>query len=79
MQISIRNDKYETILQLHTDENQNLTIQTVPSRRKARISEVYKDGKDMCYQIDINIPEELVEQISNDALLNELRRRMVIV
>ena len=77
MQITIRNDKYETILRLHTDEKQNLTIETVPSRRKAKISEVYRDGDDICYQIDVSVPEEIVQQISNDVLLNELRRRMV--
>ena len=75
MEISIRNDRCETILLLHSDENEKLTIQTVPSRRKAYVSEKYKDS----YQVTVNIAEELVEQISNDALLNELRRRMVIV
>nr|WP_297935691.1 hypothetical protein [uncultured Lachnoclostridium sp.] len=80
MEISIRNDRCETILLLHSDENEKLTIQTVPSRRKAYVSEKYKDSDgEMCYQVTVNIAEELVEQISNDALLNELRRRMVIV
>lgn len=80
MQISIRNDRYETILLLHIDENEKLIVETVPSRRKAYVSEKYRDGNgEMCYKVTINIAEELVEQISNDALLNELRRRMVIV
>ena len=79
MQISIRNDRCETILLLQSDENEKLTIQTVPSRRKAYISKKYKDSDgEMCYQVTVNIAEEFVEQISNDALLNELRRRMVI-
>ena len=43
------------------------------------ISDVYTDQYgELCYTVETCFKEEIVEQLSNDDLLNELKKRMVI-
>lgn len=43
------------------------------------ISDVYTDQDgELCYTVETCFKEEIVEQLSNDDLLNELKKRMVI-
>lgn len=78
MNIVIRNDRYETILKLHCEKNGTLTIEPVPSERKAYMIDIFVDSNgEVTYKIELSMPEEAIEQISTDDLLREVRRRMV--
>lgn len=79
MNIVIRNDRYETILKLHCEKNGSLTIEPVPSKRKAYMSDIFADNNgEVTYKVEVSMPEEVIEQISTDDLLREIRRRMVL-
>lgn len=77
MNIVIRNDRYETILKLHCEKNGTLTIKPVPSERKAYMIDIFADSNgEVTYKIEVSMPEEIIEQISTDDLLREVRKRM---
>ena len=78
MNITVRNDRYETILKPHCEKNGTLTIESVPSERKAYMIEIFADNNgEVTYKVEVSMPEEIIEQISTDDLLREVRRRMV--
>lgn len=78
MYIEVKNERNETILYLHI-KNNKVDIVNVVSKRNSWVSDIWEDSnQEVCYEIITKVPEELVEQISNDALLDELRSRMVI-
>ena len=78
MNIIIRNDRYETILKLHCEKNGTLTIEPVTSERKAYMIDIFADNNgEVTYKIELSMTEEILEQISTDDLLREVRRRMV--
>lgn len=78
MNIVIRNDRYETILKLHCEKNGTLTIEPVPSGKKAYMIDIFADSNgEVTYKIEVSMPEEIIEQISTDDLLREVRKRMV--
>lgn len=60
-------------------KDSELTIFQVPSKRTSWISDVYTDQDgELCYTVETCFKEEIVEQLSNDDLLNELKKRMVV-
>lgn len=78
MKIKIKNDRNEVIALLQAKDS-GLTIFQVPSKRTSWISDVYTDQDgELCYTVETCFKEEIVEQLSNDDLLNELKKRMVI-
>ena len=78
MYIEVKNERNETILYLHV-KNNKVDIVNIISKRKSWVSDIWEDSnQEICYEIITKVPEELVEQISNDALLDELRSRMVV-
>lgn len=78
MYIEVKNERNETILSLHI-KNNKVDIVNVISKIKSWVSNVWEDSnQEICYEIITKVPEELVEQISNDALLDELRSRMMV-
>lgn len=78
MYIEVKNERNETILYLHV-KNNKVDIVNIISKRKSWVNNIWEDSnQEICYEIITKVPEELVEQISNDALLDELRSRMVI-
>lgn len=78
MNIVIRNDRYETILKLYCEKNDTLTIKPVPSEREAYMIDIFADSNgEVTYKVEVSMPEEIIEQISTDDLLREVRRRMV--
>lgn len=78
MKIKIKNDRNEVIALLQAKDSE-LTIFQVPSERTSWISDVYTDQDgELCYTVETCFKEEIVEQLSNDDLLNELKKRMVI-
>lgn len=78
MKIKIKNDRNEVIELLQAKDSE-LTIFQVPSKRTSWISDVYTDQDgELCYTVETCFKEEIVEQLSNDDLLNELKKRMVI-
>lgn len=78
MNIVIRNDRYETILKLHYEKNGTLTIKPVPSEREVYMIDIFADSNgEVTYKVEVSMPEEIIEQISTDDLLREVRRRMV--
>lgn len=55
----------------------------MPSKRtswiRSWISNVYTDQEgELCYTVETCFKEKIIEQLSNEDLLNELKRRMVI-
>lgn len=77
MYIEVKNERNETILYLHV-KNNKVDIVNIISKRKSWVNNIWEDSnQEICYEIITEVPEELVEQISNDALLDELRSRMV--
>ena len=78
MKIKIKNDRNEVIALLQAKDSE-LTIFQVPSKRTSWINDVYTDQDgELCYTVETCFKEEIVEQLSNDDLLNELKKRMVI-
>ena len=78
MKIKIKNDRNEVIALLQAKDSE-LTIFQVPSKRTAWISDVYTDQDgELCYTVETCFKEEIVEQLSNDDLLNELKKRIVV-
>lgn len=78
MKIKIKNDRNEVIALLQAKDSE-LTIFQVPSKRTSWISDVYTDQDgELCYTVETCFKEEIVEQLSNDDLLSELKKRMVI-
>jgi hypothetical protein len=78
MKIKIKNDRNEVIALLQAKDSE-LTIFQVPSKRTSWISDVYTDQDgELCYTVETCFKEEIVEQLSNDDLLNELKKRMVV-
>ena len=42
------------------------------------MSDIFADSNgEVTYKVEVSIPEEIIEQISTDDLLREVRRRMV--
>lgn len=79
MYIEVKNERNETLLALRINNNQ-IDIIDILSKRKSWVSNVWEDfSQELCYEITTKVPEELVEQISNDTLLDELRSRMAEV
>lgn len=77
MYIEVKNERNETILYLHV-KNNKVDIVNIISKRKSWVNNIWENSnQEICYEIITEVPEELVEQISNDALLDELRSRMV--
>lgn len=77
MYIEVKNEQNETILYLHV-KNNKVDIVNIISKRKSWVNNIWENSnQEICYEIITEVPEELVEQISNDALLDELRSRMV--
>ena len=75
MKIKIKNDRNEVIALLQAKDSE-LTIFQVPSKRTSWISDVYTDQDgELCYTVETCFKEEIVEQLSNDDLLNELKLR----
>lgn len=78
MKIKIKSDRNKVIVLLQAKDSE-LTIFQVPSKRTSWISDVYTDQDgELCYTVETCFKEEIVEQLSNDDLLNELKKRMVI-
>lgn len=78
MKIKIKNDRNEVIALLQAKDSE-LTIFQVPSKRTSWIGDVYTDQDgELCYTVETCFKEEIVEQLSNDDLLSELKKRMVI-
>lgn len=78
MKIKIKSDRNEVIVLLQAKDSE-LTIFQVPSKRTSWISDVYTDQDgELCDTVETCFKEEIVEQLSNDDLLNELKKRMVI-
>ena len=78
MKIKIKSDRNDVIVLLQAKDSE-LTIFQVPSKRTSWISDVYTDQDgELCYTVETCFKEEIVEQLSNDDLLNELKKRMVI-
>ena len=78
MKIKIKNDRNEVIALLQAKDSE-LTIFQVPSKRTSWISDVYPDQDgELCYTVETCFKEEIVQQLSNDDLLNELKKRMVV-
>lgn len=60
-------------------ENGSLTIEPVPSKRKAYMSDIFADSNgEFTYKVEVSMPEEVIELISTDDLLREVRRRMIV-
>lgn len=78
MKIKIKNDRNELITSLQA-KNSRLKIFQVPSNRTSWISDICTEQNgELCYTVKTCFKEEIIEQLSNDDLLNELKRRMVI-
>lgn len=82
MKIKIKSDRNEVITSLQVKDCE-LTIFQVPSKRtswiRLWISNVYTDQDgELCYTAETCFKEKIIEQLSNEDLLNELKRRMVI-
>lgn len=78
MKIKIKSDRNEVIVLLQAKDSELIIFQ-VPSKRTSWISDVYTDQDgELCYTVETCFKEEIVEQLSNDDLLNELKKRMVI-
>ena len=78
MKINIKSDRNEVITSLQVQECE-LTIFKVPSKRTSWISNVYTDQEgELCYTVETCFKEEIIEQLSNEDLLNELKKRMVV-
>ena len=82
MKIKIKIDRNEVITSLQVKDCE-LTIFQVPSKRtswiRSWISNVYTDQDgELCYTVETCFKEKIIEQLSNENLLNELKRRMVI-
>ena len=78
MKINIKSDRNEVITSLQVQERE-LTIFQVPSKRTSWISNVYTDHDgELCYAVETCFKEKIIEQLSNEDLLNELKKRMVV-
>ena len=78
MTINIKSDRNDVITSLQAKDCE-LTIFQVPSKRTSWISNVYTDKNgELCYTVETCFKEEIVEQLSNNDLLNELKKRMVV-
>lgn len=78
MYIEVKNERNEIILCLHV-KNNKVDIVNIISKRKSWVNNIWEySNQEICYEIITKVPEELVEQISNDVLLDELRSRMMV-
>ena len=78
MKINIKSDRNDVITSLQVKDCE-LTIFQVPSKRTSWIGNVSTDQDgELCYTDETCFKEAIIEQLSNDDLLNELRKRMVV-
>lgn len=73
MTINIRNDRGQSIAFIKVEDGHVVE----ESLRGCYVSDIDCNNDGSChYRLDINPPQELVEGLSNETLLDEIRNRM---